>query len=124
MEYTSDNMYNETTLLLSLLNMFSTFQIRFWYNKGHDEQNKVEHIAIRCINCGKETGLSMDNINTKYKDIITSCVLIIVLHHVSMSCIIKTNKQLEYGMDKNNSDWIRGGSRYNTSICKKLHGNV
>ena len=60
------------------------FHIRCWYNKGHYDKNKVEHIAIRCSNCGKETGLSMDNINTKYKDITTSYVLNKVLHHVGM----------------------------------------
>ena len=27
-------------------------------------------------------------------------------------------------MDKHNSDWVTGGPWYNTSICKKLHGNV
>ena len=46
----------------------------------------------------------MDNINTKYKDIITLFVLNTVLHHVSMSRIIETNKQLRYYMDKHNSD--------------------
>ena len=61
------------------------FQIRCWYNKVHYNQNKVEHIAIRCINCGKETGLSTENMNTKYKAIITSFVLNTILHHVGMS---------------------------------------
>ena len=27
-------------------------------------------------------------------------------------------------MEKHNSDWMTGGPWYNTSICKKLHGNV
>ena len=27
-------------------------------------------------------------------------------------------------MDKHDSDWMTGGPCYNTSICKKLHGNV
>ena len=49
----------------------SIFKIRCWYNKGHDDKINLEHIAIRCGNCGKETGLSMDNMNTKYKDIFT-----------------------------------------------------
>ena len=50
------------------------FQIRCWYNKGNDDKNKVEHSAIRCSNCGKQTGSYMDNMNTKYKDIITTFV--------------------------------------------------
>ena len=78
------------------------FQIFCWYNKGHDDQNKFEHIAIRCISCGKEIMISMDNMNTTYQDIITSFVLNTVLHHVGMSWIIETNKHLEYDTDKNN----------------------
>ena len=29
------------------------FQIHCWYNKGHDDQNKVESVVISCSNCGK-----------------------------------------------------------------------
>ena len=47
------------------------FQMRFWYDKEPDDQNDVKIIAIRCISYGKETGLSMNNMNTNYKDIIT-----------------------------------------------------
>ena len=64
-------------------------------------------ITIRCRSCGKETGLSMKNINTNYKDIITSFVLNTVLHSVVMSWIIETHEQLQYDMDKRNPDWIR-----------------
>ena len=76
------------------------FQIRCWYNKGHDNQNKVEHIAIRCSNCEKKTDSSMDDMNTEYNDITTSFVLNKVLHHIGMSRIIKTKKHLEYDMYK------------------------
>ena len=72
--------------------MSSMFHISCWYNKGHDDQNKVENIDIRCSNCGKETVLSMKNMNTNYKDIITSFVLNTVLQYVCMSWIIKTKK--------------------------------
>ena len=94
MDYTADNIENEITLLPLLLKMFSMFQIRFWYDKEHDDQNNVENIAIIFINCGKETGLSMKNMNTNYKYIITSFVLNTVLHHVGMSWIIKKNQHL------------------------------
>ena len=96
-EYTMDRIENEITLLPSLLKMFSLFYICCWYNKGHDDQNKVEHIAIRCSNCWGETGSSMD-MNTKYKDIITLFLLSTVLHHFGISWIIEINKQLEYNM--------------------------
>ena len=97
--------------------MFSIFCINFWYNKGHDDQNKVEHIDIRFSNCVKETGSYMDDMNTQNKDIITSFVLNTVLKHVGMSWIIETNKQLEYDMDKNNPYWVTGGPWYNTYTC-------
>ena len=70
------------------------FQISCWYNKGHDDKNKVENISIRCSNCGKQTGLSMKSTNKNYKYIITSFVLNTVLYHVGMSWIIEANKNL------------------------------
>ena len=97
MEYTTDRIENETTLLTPLLNMFSMFHICCWYNKWHDDQNKVEYIAIRCSSCGKQTGLSMDDMNTKYKDTTTSFVLNTVLHHVGMSWIIGKKIGIWYG---------------------------
>ena len=100
MDCTADKIYNDITLLPSLLIKISMFQMRFWYDNEHDDQNNVENIAIRCINCGKETGLSMKNMNTNYKDIITSFVLNTVLHHVGMSGIIETNQHLEYDIEK------------------------
>ena len=62
--------------------------------------------------------LSMDNINTTYKYIITSSVLNIVLQRVDMLWVIKTNQHFEYYMDKHDSDWIKGCPWYNTYICK------
>ena len=47
-----------------------------------------------------------------------------MLHHVDMWWIIETHEQLQYYMDKHSSEWMTVGSWYNTSICKKLHGNV
>ena len=64
MEYTEDRIENEIIFLPSLLKMFQMFQMNCWYNNGHDYQNKVEHIAKMCNNCGKETGLSMKSKNT------------------------------------------------------------
>ena len=74
-------------------------------------------MSIRCIHCGKETMISMDNMNTTYKDIITSFVLNTVLHHIGMFWIINTNQYLEYDMEKHNSDWMTGGTWDNTYIC-------
>ena len=66
----------------------------------------------------------MKNMNTYYKDIITSFVLNTVLQNVGMSWIIETNQHLDYYMDKHGPNWTTGGPWYNTSICEKLHGEV
>ena len=100
---------NEKTLLLSLLKIFSMFQMSLWYDKEPDDQIDLKSIAIRYMNRGKETGSSMNNMNTNYKYIITSFVLNEVLDHVGMSWIIETHKQLKYDMDKHNTYWIAGG---------------
>ena len=104
--------------------MFSMFKICCWYNPGEDDQNTAENISIRCINCGKETIISMDKMNNTCQDIITSFVLNIMLQHVGMLWIIETHEQLKYDMNKNHSDWMIGGPWYKKPICKKLYGNM
>ena len=47
-----------------------------------------------------------------------------MLHNIGMLWIIETHEQLQYNIDRNNSDWMTGGPWYNTYICKKFHGNV
>ena len=47
-----------------------------------------------------------------------------MLQHVGVLWIIETHEQLQYNMDKHNSEWMTGGTWYNTSICKKLLGKV
>ena len=34
------------------------------------------------------------------------------------------DEKLKYDLNKHNSECMTGGSWYNTSICKKLHGKV
>ena len=104
--------------------MFSVFKICCWYNPEEDDQNTVENISIRYSNCGKQTMIYKDKINTTYQDIITSFVLNTVLHHVGMLFIIETNEQIKYDMDKHNSDWMTGGPWYNTYISKKINENI
>ena len=59
-------------------------------------------IAVRCSNCGKETMIDVDILNTTYQDIFTTFVLNKMLHHVGMLCIIETHEQLKCDMEKNN----------------------
>ena len=81
----------------------------------------MEKLAIRSINCGKETMIDVDMFNTKYQYIIKTFLLNTILHHVGMLRIIETHKQSQYDIDEQNSEWMTGGPWYNTSICKKLH---
>ena len=66
----------------------------------------------------------VNNLNTIYQDIITTFVLNTMLKHVGMLWIIETHEQLKHDMDKHNSEWMTGDPWYNTTISKKLHGNV
>ena len=56
-------------------------------------------VAIRCGNCGKETMIDVDNLNTTYQDIIITFVLNKMLHYVGMLWIIDIHEQLKYDMD-------------------------
>ena len=56
-----DNIETQITLSPSLLKMFPMLQMRFWYDKENLEENVVKNIAIRCISCGKKTGLLIHN---------------------------------------------------------------
>ena len=56
---------------------------------------------------------------------ITKFVLNTVLHHVGLSWIIYSNKEMKYDIKENNHpDWLNKGPRYNTAICYKLYGTV
>ena len=56
---------------------------------------------------------------------ITKFVLNTVLHHVGLSRIIHSKKQMKYYIKENNHpDWVNKGPRYSTSICYKWQGTV
>ena len=94
------------------------------YSGGSRDKKYRRKIAIRCSNFGKETMIYVDHLNTTYQDIITTFVLNKMLHHIGILWIVETHEQLQYNLDKNNYEWMTGGTWYNTSICKKLYGNV
>ena len=61
-----------------------TVEMSFKYDNERDDQNDVEIISIRCSNSGTHTSLSMDNMNTNYKYIVTffliHCYTMLVFH--------------------------------------------
>ena len=89
------------------------FELYLSYKEG-----KLNVISIRCINCKRETGLDL-KINSLVSDeIITKFVLNEILHHVGMSWIISSNREIKYEMEENNhQDWLNKGPWYKTSIC-------
>ena len=101
------------------------FNIKCWWNLREDEiKQTVLKVSIICINCGKETMIDVDNMNTIYQDIITTFVLNKMLHHIGMLWIIENHEQLQYDMDIKKSDCVTGGPWYNKSIYKKVHGKL
>ena len=89
----------------------------------NDKEGRSDVVSISCINCKRETGLFLED--TTLDEIITKFVLNAILHHVGMSWIMISNKEMKYDIDDNNhQDWLNKGPWYNTSICLKLHGSI
>ena len=111
MEHTANILKPNKGLIPSLLKVFSMFDLRLI-----DDIDKVEAIAIRCINCKKETGLYVGA--SKLEEMITKFVLNAILHYVGTSWIIFSNEEILYEMDESNHpDWLNKGPWYNISIC-------
>ena len=89
MEHTENITEINSGLIPSLLKVFAMFDLRLNYKEG-----KLDVISIRCINCKRETGLFLKN--KKFDEMITKFVLNAILHHVGMSWIIGSNKQMKY----------------------------
>ena len=88
-----------------------------------ENRNKVETVAIRCINCKKQTSLYLTTLTLE--EMISKLVLNVILHHVGMSWIICSNKEMKYEIDKSNhQDWLNKGPWYSTAICSRLHGSL
>ena len=118
MEHTTNIQNPNKGLIPSLLNMFAMFQLRLF-----DDKYEVIIIAIRCINCKKETGLYLRN--STFEEIITKFVLNTILHHVGMSWIICSNAEMKYKMDKSNHpNQLNKVTWYNTDTCSKLQGKL
>ena len=100
-------------MLLLLLKMFILFKLRLCHNKVIVYETFVKNVAIRYRNCGKSTGISMNNININYNDIITQFLLNTILHNFGISWTVETNHQCKYDSDKNNLYLIRGVFWYN-----------
>ena len=120
MEYTGNLMQDDTHLRSSLLKIFSMFEIRS--SCGDDD---LDIFSLKCINCKKETGLNAEtSFSGFYDEVITQFVLNAILHHVGMSWITSSKKEMNYDKFTNSKklEWFHTGSWYNKNICSKLHG--
>ena len=75
------------------------FEIRLCY-----KEEIFVLVSLKCINCERETCLySETSFSWVFDEIITKFVLNAILHHVGMSWIIISNKEIKYEMDKNDT---------------------
>ena len=65
------------------------------------DQEILDVISIRSINCKRETGLFLKN--TTFDEMITKLVLNSILHNVGMLWIISSNKDMKYEIDEKQS---------------------
>ena len=85
-------MQDDTHLTSSLLKMFSMFEIRLSCGDGG-----LDIVSLKCINCKKETGLNEETgFKEFYYEVIPQFVLNSMLHHVGMSWIISSKKEMDY----------------------------
>ena len=92
MEYTGNVMQDDTHLTSSLLKIFSMFEMCL--SCGDDN---LDTLSLKCVNCKKETGLkSKTGFKDFYDEVITQFVLNAMLHHVGMSWIISSKKEMDY----------------------------
>ena len=118
MEHTANLMKTNKGIIPSLLKAFSMFELRLIGDK-----EKLDFIAIKCINYKKATGLHLQY--STFEEMITKFVLNSILHHVGMVWIISSNDQKKYEIDKiNHQDWLNKGTWYNIYICSRLHGSL
>ena len=91
---------------------------------GDDDLDKV---CLKCVNFKKETGLNAETgFKEFYDEVITQFVLNAMLHHVVMSRMISTKKEMDYDNFTNSKhlEWFDTGPWYNKNICSKLYGTT
>ena len=95
MEHNENKIQEDKGLISSLLKMFSLFEIRL--SSGDED---LDALPIKCINCKRETCLDSETSFTwVYDEIVNKFVLNAMLHHVGMSWIINSNREMEYEMN-------------------------
>ena len=107
------------------------FQMHLFKYQHNEEETKLEYVFIKCSNCDRITCLFL-----KVKTVVeisTNFVLNTKLHHVVLSWIIYSKKQMKQYINENNHpDWFNKGPPYNKAkmlglksfiTMMKLHKN-
>ena len=83
----------------------------------------MDPIFIKCSNCDRSTGLPL-KVKT-IKEMITKFVTNTKLHHVGLSWIISSSKQMKYYIKENNHpDWFNKSPHYNTAKTLGLNSFI
>ena len=121
MEYTVHDMKNDIPLTTSLLKMFPMFEISLTVGDVN-----VDEVSLMCINCKISTDLKPKSGKEFYDKIITPFVMNSMLHHVGMSWMISSKKEMDYDNFTNteNVGLFETGPWHNKNICSKLYGTT
>ena len=87
----------------------------------------LEKVCLKCVNCKKETGLNVETgFKEFYDEVITQFMLNAMLHHVVMSWIISTKKEMYYDnfTNRKNLEWFDTGPWHNRNISSKWYGTT
>ena len=81
----------------------------------------VDEVSLMCINCKISTGLKPKSGKEFYDKMITPLVMNSMLHHVGMSWMISSKKEMDYDNFTNtkNVGWFETGPWHNKNICSK-----
>ena len=121
MEYTGNDMKSDIPLTTSLLKIFSMFEISLTVGDVN-----VAELSLMYIKCKRSTGLKPKSGKDFYDKIITPFVMNSMLHHVGMSWMIGSKKEMDYDNFTNtdNVGWFETGLWHNKNICSKLYGTA
>ena len=104
-EHNSNILKPKQVLITWLFKVFAMFELRL-INCG----DKLEAIAIRCINCKKGLGLYLGT--STLEEMITKFMLNAILHQLGMSWIIWSKKEMKYEIYKiNHQYWLNKGPK-------------
>ena len=84
-------MITDKSLTISLLKMFSMFSVIFTVLEGN-----VNEVTLKCMNCKRKTYLQHKSDKEFIDKMITPFMMNSMLHHVGMSWMISSKKDMDY----------------------------